>query len=135
MFQSQPQGINFDSYDDIPVSATGESAPEPINSFDECNFHEMINMNIKLTRYDKPTPVQKYAMPIILAKRDLMACAQTGSGKTAAFLVPILNMIYEGGAIRNYEVVNRYKKLFPVALILAPTRELALQIYDEARKV
>lgn len=54
-------------------------------------------MNILLTRYDRPTPVQKHAMPIILSKRDLMACAQTGSGKTAAFLVPILNQIFENG--------------------------------------
>lgn len=53
--------------------------------------------NIKLSKYSKPTPVQKHALPIVLNKRDLMACAQTGSGKTAAFLVPVLNRVYENG--------------------------------------
>ena len=76
---------------------------------------------------------------MILGKRDLMACAQTGSGKTAAFLVPIMNRIYETGPAPvqksggggNY---GRRNKQYPLALVLAPTRELATQIFDEARK-
>lgn len=62
---------------------------------------DIIANNIRLARYDKPTPVQKYAIPIIMGKRDLMACAQTGSGKTAAFLVPILNQMLERGPPNN----------------------------------
>jgi len=134
LFQATPTGINFDTYDDIPVEATGENVPSSIKSFDECNFHEIIRNNIELSKYTKPTPVQKNSMPIISSKRDLMACAQTGSGKTAAFLVPILNLIYEGGYISNYILLNKRKKLLPNALVIAPTRELALQIYEEARK-
>jgi len=134
LFHSAPTGINFDTYDDIPIEATGENVPSSIKSFDECNFHEIIRHNIELSKYTKPTPVQKNSMPIILNKRDLMACAQTGSGKTAAFLVPILNLIFQGGHVQNYTLINKRKKLLPTSLVLAPTRELALQIYDEARK-
>jgi ATP-dependent RNA helicase DDX3X len=65
-----------------------------------------------------------------MAKRDLMACAQTGSGKTAAFLVPILNRIYESGPADSGANANYggRKKQYPLALILAPTRELATQV-------
>ena len=64
-----------------------------------------------------------------MAKRDLMACAQTGSGKTAAFLVPILNRIYESGPAPGAagQGYGR-RKQYPLALILAPTRELATQV-------
>ncbi|XP_050731805.1 putative ATP-dependent RNA helicase Pl10 isoform X4 [Eriocheir sinensis] len=128
-------GINFDKYDDIPVEATGDEVPASINTFADIKLTELIRMNIALARYDRPTPVQKYAIPFILGKRDLMACAQTGSGKTAAFLVPILNQIYEQGPvqIKNNNPRGRSKQ-YPLALVLAPTRELATQIYDESRK-
>ena len=75
---------------------------------------------------------------MILGKRDLMACAQTGSGKTAAFLVPILNRIFEDGPAPGLSGSvgggSGRRKQYPFALVLAPTRELATQIYDEARK-
>jgi len=80
--------------------------------------------------------VQKYGIPIGLADRDLMACAQTGSGKTAGFLFPTLSKIFSRGIARPpfEEGGFRRRKAFPEILILAPTRELACQIFDEARK-
>ena len=53
--------------------------------------------NTQMAKYQMPTPVQKHALPIVMSKRDLMACAQTGSGKTAAFLLPVLSMVCNGG--------------------------------------
>ncbi|XP_022337075.2 putative ATP-dependent RNA helicase Pl10 isoform X1 [Crassostrea virginica] len=138
LFGSGNTGINFDKYEDIPVEATGENSPKNIETFEDCNLGEIIRNNIVLSRYSKPTPVQKYAIPIVLAKRDLMACAQTGSGKTAAFLVPVLNRVYENGPEESANVAQsrQYgrRKQYPLALVLAPTRELAYQIFDEARK-
>ncbi|XP_054830169.1 ATP-dependent RNA helicase DDX3X isoform X7 [Eublepharis macularius] len=139
LFSGGNTGINFEKYDDIPVEATGSSCPPHIESFSDVDMGEIIMGNIELTRYTRPTPVQKYAIPIIKEKRDLMACAQTGSGKTAAFLLPILSQIYTDGpgdALRAMKENGRYgrRKQYPISLVLAPTRELAVQIYEEARK-
>ncbi|KAH8255056.1 hypothetical protein KR032_012346 [Drosophila birchii] len=129
-------GINFDKYEDIPVEATGQNVPPNITSFDDVQLTEIIRNNVNLARYDKPTPVQKHAIPIIISGRDLMACAQTGSGKTAAFLVPILNQMYEHGHSAPPQSNRQYsrRKQYPLGLVLAPTRELATQIFEEAKK-
>lgn len=137
LYTSNASGINFDKYEDIPVEVTGNNAPKSIDSFEEANLGEIISFNIQLAKYSKPTPVQKSSIPIVKAKRDLMACAQTGSGKTAAFLVPILSRIFEEGPFENAGTIRSgtsRRKQFPIAIVLAPTRELASQIYDEARK-
>lgn len=142
LFGASHTGINFNKYEDIPVEATGDDVIAHIESFSDVDLGEIIRHNILLSKYEKPTPIQKYAIPQVIGKRDIMACAQTGSGKTAAFLVPILSQIYAGGPLINgvpqpqqkagYR--NKQEKQYPVALILAPTRELASQIHDEARK-
>ncbi|XP_029372235.1 ATP-dependent RNA helicase DDX3X-like isoform X4 [Echeneis naucrates] len=139
LFSGSNTGINFEKYDDIPVEATGQNCPHHIESFQDVDMGEIIMGNISLSRYTRPTPVQKYAIPIVKSKRDLMACAQTGSGKTAAFLLPILSQIYTDGpgeALNAVKENGKYgrRKQYPISLVLAPTRELALQIYDEARK-
>lgn len=60
------------------MEATGQQVPPHINSFEDIKLTSIIQGNIELARYDKPTPVQKHAIPIICGGRDLMACAQTG---------------------------------------------------------
>ncbi|XP_015761823.1 PREDICTED: ATP-dependent RNA helicase DDX3X-like [Acropora digitifera] len=128
LFGKHNTGINFDKYEDIPVEATGHDVPKNIELVCYYPFLQMAN-------YTKPTPVQKYAITIVKNKRDLMACAQTGSGKTAAFLIPILSRIFEEGPppLPEARQLSR-RKQFPICLVLAPTRELACQIFDESRK-
>ncbi|KAH0485583.1 MAG: hypothetical protein KVP17_000811 [Porospora cf. gigantea B] len=133
-FGAADVGLNFDSYDDIPVSMTGDDAEsiEPVSSFfgSVSSLPPQLLENIGRMKYSKPTPVQKYAIPSVLAKRNLMACAQTGSGKTAAFLWPIITLMVKSGPPPTLDSFQPA----PVALILSPIRELAKQILTEAQK-
>ncbi|KAJ1691270.1 hypothetical protein LUZ63_015425 [Rhynchospora breviuscula] len=130
-------GINFDAYEDIPVETSGSEVPPPVSSFFQLDLGSDLDTNIKRCGYKNPTPVQKHAIPVIMSGRDLMACAQTGSGKTAAFCLPIIAGILKG---RNGFSEPRGPRgsgsrvATPVALIMCPTRELAGQIHDEANK-
>ncbi|ETW79246.1 hypothetical protein HETIRDRAFT_410995 [Heterobasidion irregulare TC 32-1] len=134
----QHTGINFEKYDDIPVEATGAGVPEPVNVFTSPPLDPVLLENIGYARYTSPTPVQKYSIPIVAGGRDLMACAQTGSGKTGGFLFPILSASFANGPrpppVESQQSFSRTRKAYPTALILAPTRELVNQIHEEARK-
>ena len=77
----------FSRFDNIPVEVTGNKPPAAIQTFDELLLPDTLKSNIARAEFTKPTPVQKYGMPIILTGRDIMACAQTGSGKTVRFYV------------------------------------------------
>jgi ATP-dependent RNA helicase DDX3X len=134
----QQTGINFEKYDDIPVEASGHDVPEPTTKFTNPPLDDHLLRNIELAHYKVPTPVQKYSIPIVMGGRDLMACAQTGSGKTGGFLFPILSQAFihgpspaPAGSGANF---GRQRKAYPTSLILAPTRELVSQIFDESRK-
>jgi ATP-dependent RNA helicase DDX3X len=129
-------GINFDKYDDIPAEATGRDPPKPISNFDDSPMDPLLKFNIACANFSSPTPVQKHSVPIVMAGRDLMACAQTGSGKTAAFLFPILSDAFKLGpqAASIQQDAHNRRKVYPLALILAPTRELAMQIHEQAKK-
>src|SRR5579863_6631360 len=79
--------------------------------------------------YDTPTPIQAAAIPVVLAGRDLLAGAQTGTGKTAAFALPLLERLFPNG--QQAPAAGGRRK--PRALILTPTRELAAQVHDSIR--
>jgi ATP-dependent RNA helicase RhlE len=88
-----------------------------MTSFEDFNFHPAISESIDAMGFTKPTPVQVSTIPIILENKDLIACAQTGTGKTAAFLLPVLQRIVEEDDFEGTKL-----------LVIVPTRELALQI-------
>ncbi|CAO3691015.1 unnamed protein product [Rhizopus stolonifer] len=136
---SEQQGaIDFSKYAKIPVKIERGAAPPPIRNFNEANVHPVMKENVKLARYTDPTPVQTYSIPIVTGGKDLMACAQTGSGKTAAFLVPTLSALFgrakELAKPRPAPYETRSYQAEPLVLIIAPTRELCSQIFDECRK-
>lgn len=134
----QHTGINFEKYDDIPVEASGQGVPEPVTRFTNPPLDDHLLSNIELSGYKVPTPVQKYSIPIVMGGRDLMACAQTGSGKTGGFLFPILAQAFVHGPSPPPQAqaggYGRQRKAYPTSLVLAPTRELVSQIFEEARK-
>ena len=90
--------------------------------FTDFPFVPEIQNAIKKTGYESPTPIQVMTIPHLLQNKDLIGCAQTGTGKTAAFALPLLNKL----ALRQKNVTA--KNAF--SLILTPTRELAVQIAD-----
>ncbi|XP_058226002.1 DEAD-box ATP-dependent RNA helicase 52C-like [Rhododendron vialii] len=131
------QGINFDAYEDIPVETSGSDIPPAVNTFAEIDLGKALNENIRRCKYVRPTPVQRHAIPIALVGRDLMACAQTGSGKTAAFCFPIISGIMRNPKSMSVPVWGGRGGggvAYPLALILSPTRELSCQIHEEAKK-
>ncbi|CDJ53224.1 ATP-dependent RNA helicase, putative [Eimeria brunetti] len=141
--KQQSTGIKFDAYDKVPVELKGRGSERilPVESFEEvgCKFSPLLMENVARVNYSRPTPIQKNSIPTILAGRDLMACAQTGSGKTAAFLYPIIAQMLQTGPPplpgNERGSTNAYRRsVYPVCLVLSPTRELAMQIYQEARK-
>ncbi|XP_019465728.1 probable ATP-dependent RNA helicase DDX4 [Meleagris gallopavo] len=130
IFARYQSGINFDKYDECTVEMSGLDPPTPLLAFEEANFSQSLRKNISKTGYSKLTPVQKYSIPVIQAGRDLMSCAQTGSGKTAAFLLPIVDQMMKDGITAS--VFQKQQE--PQCVIVAPTRELINQIFLEARK-
>jgi ATP-dependent RNA helicase RhlE len=98
-----------------PVSA-------PLASFDSLGLIDPLRRAVSGAGYETPTPIQSKAIPHLLAGRDVLGCAQTGTGKTAAFALPILD--------RLARTKRAAEKRGPRALVLAPTRELALQIAE-----
>ncbi|KAI8376277.1 uncharacterized protein BYT42DRAFT_638460 [Radiomyces spectabilis] len=134
----QQTTLDFSRYESIPIRVQRGEAPPPIKSFDEADLHPVMKDNVRLAKYAKPTPVQTYSIPIVTSGKDLMACAQTGSGKTAAFLIPTLSALFgsakELAKPRPAPYEYRSYRAEPLVLILAPTRELCSQIFDECRR-
>ena len=105
-----------------------------VKSFSEMPFHKSLQSNLKKMCFETMTPIQRAVIPFTFQNKDVMGCSQTGSGKTIAFLAPIINKMLEEGPPSEDSELERGISA-PRALILAPTRELSEQIYKEARKL
>ncbi len=97
-----------------------------MDTFNDLDLLPAIQRALKAADYVTPTEIQAKAIPVGLDKRDILGCAQTGTGKTAAFVLPILHHL---GSNRRRTIPNQ-----PYALILSPTRELAIQIAENISK-
>ena len=123
---------NQEIYDELP------NLP---SSFKDIDFHPLLKNNLSKMKYDQMTPIQKVIIPYILQKKDCLGCAETGSGKTVAFLAPIISLLLkEGPPKEDKEYLKPNSKYsnscsYPVCLVLVPTRELAEQIFIESRKL
>ena len=93
-------------------------------SFNNLQLIEPLLRALQHEGYTIPTPIQQQAIPMILQGRDVRGCAQTGTGKTAAFAIPMLQLMHQER--ENHSQEKRHIK----ALILTPTRELAIQIEE-----
>lgn len=94
-------------------------------TFSELNLHPSILKAVDAAGYNQPTPIQAQAIPLIMEGKDLLASAQTGTGKTAGFTLPALNLLAEPHPVKSRG---------PRILVLVPTRELAAQVNDAARQ-
>ncbi|TVY81426.1 ATP-dependent RNA helicase ded1, partial [Lachnellula suecica] len=136
-------GIRFDQVACLEVVQEGSIRIVPIADFESAGLHPVMLENVKKAGYDVPTPIQRYCLPAVFKGHDVIACAQTGSGKTAAYLIPTLSKLM--GKAKKLAAPRPNPATFdpslhqavraePLILIVSPTRELATQIFDEARR-
>lgn len=115
--------------EDFNISCKGGSIPNPLRSWQESSLPQKILDVIEQVGYKEPSPIQRQTIPIGLQNRDIIGIAETGSGKTASFVIPMLVYINDLPKLDESNMADG-----PYALIMAPTRELAQQIEQETLK-
>ncbi|KAL6820348.1 P-loop containing nucleoside triphosphate hydrolase protein [Trichoderma sp. SZMC 28015] len=136
-------GLDFSAIESIDVVQEGPERIEYIKAFADAGIHPVMMKNVELSGYQVPTPIQKFTIPAILQGYDVIGVAQTGSGKTAAYLIPILSKLM--GKAKKLGAARPNPLTFqegidnviaePLVVVVVPTRELAVQIFNEARKL
>ncbi|KAF8948524.1 ATP-dependent RNA helicase ddx42, partial [Haplosporangium bisporale] len=111
---------------DLDMRVSGADVAKPCISFAHFGFEEALMETIRRAGYSEPSGIQRQAMPVALSGRDIIGIAKTGSGKTAAFLLPMIVHIMDQDELEKGDG--------PIGVVLAPTRELADQIYSEAKR-
>ncbi|KAG5854785.1 hypothetical protein ANANG_G00041430 [Anguilla anguilla] len=110
----------------LNLRVSGAAPPKPSTSFAHFGFDEQLMHQIRKSEYTQPTPIQCQGVPIALSGRDMIGIAKTGSGKTAAFIWPMLVHIMDQKELQTGEG--------PIAIIVCPTRELCQQIHAECKR-
>jgi ATP-dependent RNA helicase DDX46/PRP5 len=110
----------------LEIKIRGKGCPPPVETWEQCGLSDRILTIITRNKWDEPFPIQKQAIPAIMSGRDVIGVAKTGSGKTLAFLLPMFRHILDQPPLGEREG--------PIGLIMAPARELAVQIYSEAKR-
>ncbi|KAJ1438172.1 P-loop containing nucleoside triphosphate hydrolase protein [Ochromonadaceae sp. CCMP2298] len=112
--------------EDLHVKVRGKGCPAPVESWEQCGLSDRILQVLSQNDLKSPFAIQRQAIPAIMCGRDVIGVAKTGSGKTLAFLLPMLRHILDQPPLLDGEG--------PIGLVMAPSRELAYQIYSEAKK-
>lgn len=107
------------------IKVSGKDIPKPVQKWSQCGLTRPILDAVDKLGYDKPTPIQMQALPVIMSGRDVIGVAKTGSGKTMAFLLPMFRHIKDQEPVRDTDG--------PIGLIMTPTRELAVQIHRDCK--
>jgi len=105
------------------IKVSGKDIPKPVQKWSQCGLTQPILDTIESLGFEKPTPIQMQALPVIMSGRDVIGVAKTGSGKTMAFALPMLRHIKDQDSVSGDDG--------PIALIMTPTRELCTQIYSD----
>ncbi|ODV92296.1 hypothetical protein CANCADRAFT_21242 [Tortispora caseinolytica NRRL Y-17796] len=132
-FYTEPQELAVLTSDELSelrllkgdIKVRGKSCPAPVSRWTQLGLPTQIMSVIESLNYDIPTPIQSQALPVLMSGRDLVAIAQTGSGKTMSFLLPLFRHVIDQPPLQNGSGF--------VALVLTPTRELAIQIHRECK--
>ncbi|XP_067270945.1 probable ATP-dependent RNA helicase DDX59 [Pseudorasbora parva] len=111
---------------ELAIVTAGSGVSRPIIEFEHCNFPTVLRLNLKKAGYEAPTPIQMQMVPVGLTGRDVIATADTGSGKTVAFLLPVVMHALQS---------QTSSPACPTCLILTPTRELAIQIEKQTKEL
>ncbi|KAJ1425268.1 P-loop containing nucleoside triphosphate hydrolase protein [Ochromonadaceae sp. CCMP2298] len=117
--------------EDFDIRIQGGRATLPLRYWAEAKFPDAVMKAIEDAGYKEPSPIQRQAIPVGMSHRDIMGIAETGSGKTCAFVVPLICYLLDLPKI----YLERVQEQGPLAVIMAPTRELALQIEEECKKL
>ncbi|KAK3330380.1 hypothetical protein B0H66DRAFT_59566 [Apodospora peruviana] len=105
------------------IKVAGQNVPKPVQKWSQCGLTRPLLDTIEHLGFEKPTPIQMQALPVIMSGRDVIGVAKTGSGKTMAFALPMLRHVKDQRPVTGDDG--------PIALIMTPTRELCTQIYAD----